>query len=126
MRDLFLKRIYDPSSEVDGYRILIDRLWPRGITKEDVKLTHWVKDIAPSHELRKWFGHKPERFAEFRDKYLMELQSNEQQSRAVEQIITLTTNNRVTLLYAAKDPIHNHARVLLEELLRRINEKIDL
>lgn len=126
MRDLFLKRIYEPSSEVDGYRILIDRLWPRGITKEDAKLTRWVKDIAPSHELRKWFGHKPERFAEFRDKYLMELQSNEQQSRAVEQIITLATNNRVTLLYAAKDPIHNHARVLLEELLRRINEKIDL
>jgi uncharacterized protein YeaO (DUF488 family) len=126
MNNIFLKRIYQPYDELDGMRILIDRLWPRGISKDDAKLAFWLKDIAPSNELRKWFDHKPERFAEFRCKYLKELQLNEKQSVAVEQIIGFSSSGPVTLLYAAKDPVYNHAQVLLEELLIRINEKIDL
>jgi uncharacterized protein YeaO (DUF488 family) len=113
MTDLFfLKRIYEPFEETDGYRILVDRLWPRGVSKEDAKLSFWMKEVAPSSELRKWFCHKPERFAEFRGKYLEELQS----SQMVEQLLNLVKHDRVTLLYGAKDPVHNHAIVLYERL----------
>ncbi|MDQ0200519.1 DUF488 domain-containing protein [Neobacillus ginsengisoli] len=125
MRNIFLKRIYEPYDKTDGIRILIDRLWPRGISKEDAKLAFWLKDIAPSNELRKLFCHKPERFEEFRSNYLTELQSNETQSLAVEEIISLSQTGTVTLLYGAKDPIYNHAQVLQEELRKRLNEKID-
>lgn len=115
MTDLFLKRIYEPYDETDGYRILVDRLWPRGISKDDARLTFWLKDVAPSSELRKWFCHKPELFAEFRQHYLEELKSQN-----LEQIMELTKNDRVTLLYGAKDPVYNHAIVLHEELVRRL------
>ena len=117
--EIFLKRVYDPFDEDDGVRILIDRLWPRGISKQDARMDLWLKDVAPSTELRKAFNHKPELFEEFRTQYLDELQTNEQQSKAVKQIIELASKERVTLLYGAKDPIHNHAKVLLEELIRR-------
>ena len=120
MPDIFLKRIYDPYDENDGCRILIDRLWPRGIRKEDAKLTSWEKDIAPSSELRKWFCHKPELFAEFRMKYLEELRSDEQKSQKLDEICQLAKEQQVTLLYGAKDPVYNHARVLKEELERRL------
>ena len=119
MYEIFLKRVYDPFDEDDGVRILIDRLWPRGISKQDARMDLWLKDVAPSTELRKAFNHKPELFEEFRTQYLDELQTNEQQSKAVKQIIELASKERVTLLYGAKDPIHNHAKVLLEELIRR-------
>jgi uncharacterized protein YeaO (DUF488 family) len=119
MPNIFLKRIYDPYDENDGYRILIDRLWPRGIRKEDAKLTSWETDIAPSSELRKWFCHKPEIFAEFRVKYLDELQSDEQKSQKLDEICQLAKEQQVTLLYGVKDPVHNHAQVLKEALERR-------
>ena len=119
MYEIFLKRVYDPFDEDDGVRILIDRLWPRGISKQDARMDLWLKDVAPSTELRKAFNHKPELFEEFRTQYLDVLQTNEQQSKAVKQIIELASKERVTLLYGAKDPIHNHAKVLLEELIRR-------
>jgi uncharacterized protein YeaO (DUF488 family) len=120
MTDIFfLKRIYEPFEETDGYRILVDRLWPRGVSKEDARLSIWLKDVAPSSELRKWFCHKPELFAEFREKYLDELKS----SQNVEQLMELAKKDRVTLLYGAKDPVHNHALVLQEELVRRISMK---
>jgi uncharacterized protein YeaO (DUF488 family) len=118
MSDLFLKRIYEPFEETDGIRILVDRLWPRGISKEDARLTYWMKEIAPSSELRKWFCHKPELFAEFREKYLAELQS----SQRILEILELAEKDRVTLLFGAKDPVYNHAVVLCEELLKKSAE----
>jgi uncharacterized protein YeaO (DUF488 family) len=119
MPNIFLKRIYEPYDENDGYRILIDRLWPRGIRKEDAKLTSWEKEIAPSSELRKWFCHKPELFAEFRVKYLDELKSDEQKAQKLDEICQLAKEQPVTLLYGAKDRVYNHARVLKEALDRR-------
>jgi uncharacterized protein YeaO (DUF488 family) len=117
MTNFFLKRIYEPYDDSDGERILIDRLWPRRITKESARLTYWLKDIAPSTKLRKQFNHKPELFEEFRVKYLNELRQNEQKRKLIEQITTMAAEGRVTLLYGAKDPVHNHARVLHEELV---------
>jgi uncharacterized protein YeaO (DUF488 family) len=120
MADIFLKRIYEPCDESDGSRILVDRLWPRGISKEAAKLTYWLKDVAPSSDLRKWFCHKPELFEEFRLKYLEELRAAEEKLAAIGEILELASKGRVTLLYGAKDPEYNHAIVLQEELLRRM------
>lgn len=86
--------------------------------KEDARLTGWFKDVAPSSELRKWFCHKPELFAEFRNGYLNELRTEEQKIHIIGQILIMASKGRVTLLYGAKDPIHNHAQVLQEELTR--------
>ncbi|MEH7082584.1 DUF488 domain-containing protein [Neobacillus drentensis] len=118
MDNIFLKRVYEPFEEVDGFRILIDRLWPRGISKDAAKLSYWFKDLAPSNELRKWFCHKPELFEEFRSRYLEELRSDEQKREYIRQIFEMAAQGPVTLLYGAKDPVHNHARVLKEELGR--------
>jgi uncharacterized protein YeaO (DUF488 family) len=120
--NFFLKRVYDPYDESDGFRILVDRLWPRGISKEAAKLTAWHKEVAPSPELRKWFCHKPELFEEFRTKYIAELLTDEQKQKIINEIITLTSKGRVTLLYGAKDPVYNHAIILQEELNRIIDE----
>lgn len=110
---LKIKRIYETPDEADGYRILVDRLWPRGVSKEQAAIDEWLKEIAPSPELRDWFGHKPERFEEFRIRYQTELADND----TILKIKKLETENKtVTLLYAAKDPEHNHAVVLMEAL----------
>lgn len=122
MGDFFLKRIYEPYDESDGFRILVDRIWPRGISKEAARLTDWEKEVAPSPELRKWFCHKPELFGEFRAKYLEELRTDEQKQKIINELFTLTSKGRVTLLYGAKDPVCNHAIVLQEELNRIIDE----
>lgn len=119
MAEIFLKRIYDPYDEMDGYRILIDRLWPRGISKESAKLDEWLKDVAPSSELRKWFCHKPELFEKFTVKYVEELRHDEEKVKAVDHILELAGQGRVTLLYGAKEPVYNHAIILQEELQRR-------
>ncbi|WHY67928.1 DUF488 family protein [Neobacillus sp. SuZ13] len=120
MDNIFMKRVYEPFEEVDGFRILIDRLWPRGISKDAAKLSYWFKDLAPSNELRKWFCHKPELFEEFRNRYLEELRSDEQKREYIRQIFEMTAQGTVTLLYGAKDPVYNHARVLMEELNRLV------
>jgi uncharacterized protein YeaO (DUF488 family) len=114
----FLKRIYEPYDESDGFRILVDRIWPRGISKEAAKLTAWHKDVAPSPELRKWFCHKPELFEEFRTKYIEELRTDEQKQSIINDLISMRSKGKVTLLYGAKDPVYNHAIVLQEELNR--------
>jgi uncharacterized protein YeaO (DUF488 family) len=103
------KRIYDIPSTRDGFRILVDRLWSRGITKERAALDYWYKDIAPSPDLRKWFAHKPENFTEFSKMYTEELKSK---CEMVKEIKELAAQKPVTLLYAAKDPKINHAVVL--------------
>lgn len=111
-----LKRIYDPADANDGARVLIDRLWPRGIRKEDAKLTLWMKEVAPSPGLRAWFGHDPSRFDEFSRRYRTELAAN---GEAVSRIDDLLKEGRVTLLYAAHDPAHNQAVVLADYLRNR-------
>ena len=108
-----VKRIYDTPSESDGYRVLVDRLWPRGVSKEHAQLDTWFKDIAPSPELRQWFDHKPERFEEFTIRYREELDHN---PAVAELRDIITSHQKVTLLYAAKDPSVNHAVVLLDYL----------
>lgn len=109
------KRIYDPAAQHDGARILVDRVWPRGIKKDDAKLDLWLKDIAPSTELRKWFNHDVERFEEFARRYRAELQGNE----AVAQLEEFSRGHRrVTLLFGAHDEEHNQAIVLADFLSR--------
>lgn len=108
---LKIKRIYDEPVKDDGVRIFVDRLWARGVTKERAKLDYWLKDIAPSSDLRKWFNHEPEKFEEFAKKYREELRYDKED---VEKIKTLLKTQNVTLIYAAKSPTINHARVLKE------------
>lgn len=106
---LRIKRIYDEPAGSDGVRVLVDRLWPRGVSKPRAALDRWLKEIAPSPDLRVWFDHKPERFEEFSRKYSEELEHNP----AVHDLKELMANNKVvTLLYGAKDPVVNHAAVL--------------
>jgi uncharacterized protein YeaO (DUF488 family) len=108
-----IKRVYEPSADDDGYRILVDRLWPRGIKKETVKIDCWLKEVAPSTGLRKWFNHEPEKWIEFQRKYLLELKGQ----NAWEELQLLARRHKVlTLLFGAKDERHNHA-VMLARLL---------
>lgn len=109
-----IKRVYEPIEETDGYRVLVDRLWPRGISKAKAKIDLWLKSVAPSNELRKWFGHDPERFAEFAERYRTELA----ESGALDELRSVIKEHPIaTLLYAAHDEEHNNA-VVLQELLQ--------
>jgi uncharacterized protein YeaO (DUF488 family) len=104
-----VKRVYDPPTPEDGVRILVDRLWPRGVKREEAKVDLWLKDIAPSADLRRWFGHDPARWPGFRDRYRAELAGNP----ALDELLALVAEGRqVTLLFAAKDTEHNNAVVL--------------
>lgn len=114
--NLRLKRAYEPPSVGDGRRILIDRLWPRGVNKADAALDQWLKEIAPSTELRKWFGHDPARWHEFQHRYIEQLQQHSGQTR---QLRTLARQGVVTLVFSARDETHNDAVVLRNFLLGR-------
>ncbi|WP_299396641.1 DUF488 domain-containing protein [uncultured Gelidibacter sp.] len=113
MKSIRIKRIYDKPAEADGYRVLVDRIWPRGIPKEAAQLDDWLKEIAPSTQLRKWYDHDPEKFETFSNKYKIELADKS-------EILTTLKNNAktktLTLLYGAKDTEHNQAIVLKEVL----------
>lgn len=111
-----VKRIYEVSESNDGYRILVDKLWPRGIKKDDAKLYKWMKDIAPSDTLRKNYHHNVEKFDEFKKRYFEEL---DKKREIIDEIIKLSINDNVTLLYAAKDELHNNA-IALKEYIERI------
>ena len=113
---LAIKRVYEPVSAKDGYRILVDRLWPRGLSKERAAVDLWLKDIAPSTELRQWFGHDPGKWNEFRGKYSAELAAHADE---IAQIRALAKRRRVTLVYGARDTEHNDAVVLLDYLESR-------
>jgi len=113
--DVRLKRVYDPPERSDGYRVLIDRLWPRGVSKERAQLDEWAPGLAPSAELRRWFGHDPARFAEFRRRYLDELNAQQEKLRELRRRAREKT---LTLVYGARDTEHNDA-VVIAELLRR-------
>lgn len=109
---LHLKRIYEPASPFDGDRILVDRLWPRGVSRKAAHLDAWLKDVAPTPTLREWFDHRADRWEEFKRRYRTELLSNP----AFADLCTFIADHDVTLLYGAKDPEHNHALVLAEAI----------
>ena len=111
-----LKRAYEPASRGDGKRILVDRLWPRGVKKTEAAIDGWFKDLSPSTELRKWFGHDPARWEEFRRRFASELS---QHPEALHKLRELARNGPVTLVYAAHDESHNDAIVLRDVLLGR-------
>ncbi len=112
MFDLLIKRIYEEADSKDGYRILVDRLWPRGISKEEAKLDDWNKLIAPSTETRKFFNHDPAKMADFKNKYLAELEQNADAHEFAKLVGEKIEKSNVTLLYGAKDVKHNNAVVL--------------
>jgi len=112
--DIRLKRAYDDPADNDGHRVLVDAMWPRGVSKETAQLDDWMKDVAPSDELRKWFGHDPEKWDDFRKRYHGELDDND----AVNGLIDRAREGRVTLVYAAKDEDHNNA-IALRDYLRK-------
>ena len=112
---ILLKRIYEPAKRTDGARVLVDRLWPRGISKERAKLDLWLKDIAPSTELRKWFNHDPKKWSEFQKRYKQELRSNPE---PVKQLKALAKKKTTTLLYGARDEEHNEAIVIQKFLTK--------
>ncbi len=114
-----IKRVYDQPEKGDGRRILVDRLWPRGLTKEKAAVDLWLKEIAPSTELRKWFGHDPEKWAEFKKRYHAELRKNPD---AVAQLRAQAKKGKVTLLYGAKDEEHNEAVVLASWIEKHLVE----
>jgi len=111
--DIRTKRIHDPPDAADGARVLVDRLWPRGMRKEAAALTLWLKDIAPSPALRQWFGHDPARWPEFTRRYRAQLAANPD---SLARLGELARTGRVTLLYGVRDRVHNHARVLADVL----------
>ncbi|HEA50998.1 MAG TPA: DUF488 family protein [Marinobacter antarcticus] len=114
--EIRIKRAYDAAARSDGPRILVDRIWPRGVAKEDAELEAWLKGLAPTTELRKWFGHDPEKWTEFQQRYLKELKQND----AVEDLEKLQSiiekHKRLTLVFAAKDTEHNNAVALRDFL----------
>lgn len=113
--DVGLKRIYEPPAADDGCRVLVERLWPRGVSKDRAALDHWLKDIAPSPELRTWYGHVPDRWPEFRKRYLAELKTPEP-AAALKTLKTLAKAGKLTLLFAAKDEERNSALVVRDVL----------
>ena len=115
-----LKRAYEDAEKSDGTRILVDRLWPRGVTKARASIDLWLKDIAPSTELRKWFGHDPEKWKEFEKRYEAELRNNK---AALEMLEEHARQGTITLIYGARDQTHNEAVVLKRLLERTANGK---
>jgi uncharacterized protein YeaO (DUF488 family) len=113
--DVCAKRVYEPAESVDGFRVLVDRLWPRGISRERAALDSWEKELAPSTQLRRWFAHEPSRFEEFRWRYIEELRIRRPQLAALRRH---ARHDMLTLVYSAHDGEHNHA-VVLAEVLRR-------
>jgi uncharacterized protein YeaO (DUF488 family) len=117
---IVIERIYEPPHENEGLRILVDRLWPRGVSKDRAHVDIWMKDVAPNPELRKWFGHDPARFADFRLRYEDELANDPLHQLKLAELHQLAETSPLTLLYAAKDAACNHALVLLDFLHRKV------
>jgi uncharacterized protein YeaO (DUF488 family) len=117
VRQIAYRRVYEETSPQDGKRVLVDRVWPRGMRKEDAHLDEWLRDVAPSSELRKWYGHEPSRFTEFRHRYLAELRDAGHREAAV-QLRDLAGHDRLVLLTATKDVDHSQAAVLAEWLTK--------
>jgi uncharacterized protein YeaO (DUF488 family) len=120
MHAIQMKRVYDDAGESDGYRILVDRLWPRGVKKEDLPYDEWPKNITPSNEIRKKFNHEEDKFSQFKTDYLHELTENEDADEFIETVASELEEQDVTLLYAAKDPEINHVVILKDWLEKQI------
>ncbi len=118
-RAIRLRRAYEDPTGDDGYRVLVDRLWPRGRTKDVLRLNSWARDLGPSTELRKWFGHDPARWDEFRERYRLEL-DDPARSQALDDLVDHARKGPVTLVFAARDVEHNEARVIAEVLAERL------
>jgi uncharacterized protein YeaO (DUF488 family) len=118
--DISLKRAYEAPAAADGTRVLVDRLWPRGVTKAEAAVDHWFRDLGPSTELRKWFGHDPALFAEFRRRYAAELK---RRGELLDELLRIGSHGRLTLVYSAHDEKHNDAVVLKDVLLDRAKSK---
>jgi uncharacterized protein YeaO (DUF488 family) len=114
-----LKRVYDPASRDDGVRFLVERLWPRGVKKTQLKLDDWLKDVAPSPALRKWFGHDPKKWPQFQRQYFSELKAHEQ---SLERLLVAARRGPVTLVFSSRDTEHNNAVALRRYLERRLRE----
>jgi uncharacterized protein YeaO (DUF488 family) len=114
---IYTKRVYEKTSKKDGYRILVDRLWPRGISKKDVKVDLWLKEIAPSTKLRTWFGHDPAKWQDFKSSYFLELQKNPQ---LIAQIIEKAQVGAITLVFSSKEEKFNNAVALKEYLEKKL------
>ncbi len=115
--DIRIKRAYEPPAKADGARVLVDRLWPRGVTKDALSIERWAKEIGPSDALRRWFGHDPERWDEFRRGYTAELAK---QTALLDELRGVARDGVLTLVYGARDDVHNNAVVLREVLLKRL------
>lgn len=115
-----LKRVYDPASSTDGPRFLIERLWPRGVKKTSLRMDRWLKEVGPSHELRRWFSHDPRKWDEFRRRYFSELRQN---AKAYAPILKAAKEGNVTLLFSSHDTEHNNAVALREFLKQRMISK---
>ncbi|WP_313234673.1 DUF488 domain-containing protein [Sporosarcina ureae] len=115
-----IKRVYEEAKKADGMRVLVDRVWPRGMSKEDAQVDEWLKEIGPSKELRQWFDHDPDKFDQFKDQYKEELENNEEQQDELEKLKDWTIEHKknLTLLFGAKDEKNNQA-VVLKEILDR-------
>ena len=121
MGQVDIKRVYEQAADEDGVRILVDRLWPRGVSKERAALSGWLKEVAPSPDLRRWWHHDPDRFEDFARRYRTELKDNP----ALEDLLSIVReHDRTTLVYAAKDPAVNHA-LILRDYIRQALEKED-
>ena len=116
---IVLKRAYDKPAPEDGYRVLVDRIWPRGVTKDNVKLNRWIKEVAPSDALRKWFHKDPSRWGEFRRRYLSELKNNREELR---RLAKLSKSERITLIFSASDKEHNNA-VIVKQYLKMLGTR---
>jgi uncharacterized protein YeaO (DUF488 family) len=114
-----IKRAYEPAASADGYRVLVDRLWPRGVRKEAAHIDRWAKELSPTTELREWFGHDPDKWREFQKRYRAELRRAEAQA-ALEDVAGRAAHGRVTLVYGTKDSEHSNAMVLRELIERRL------
>lgn len=119
--EIQVKRAYEPASRGDGFRVLVDRVWPRGVSKDELHVREWAKDIAPSTQLRQWFGHDPSRWSEFRDRYKKEL-ANDAARDAIRDIIKDAKDTKtITLIYGAKDTEHNQA-IVLRDMFERLDK----
>lgn len=114
-----LQRAYDEPQPDDGHRVLVDRVWPRGRTKAELRLDAWARDLGPSTRLRKWFGHDPARWTEFQHRYREEL-ADPERARALDDLAAIARDGTVTIVYGARDREHNQARVIADELERRL------
>lgn len=119
MKEIRTKRVYEPADRHDGLRVLVDRVWPRGLTKEQVKADLWLKDVAPSTSLRKWFDHDQNKWVTFKDRYFAELDRN---TELVEKLLKSRKKARLTLLFSARDLAYNQAVALREYLLSRLHK----